>query len=81
MNRRVRRKPIWASTPEKLRTEVSRVLAGKAKKGTVPPLWDGHAGVRIADMLVGQRSRVQAVNGIVTLTSKQFGACVVGVAG
>src|ERR1700678_1557123 len=33
---------------EKLRTELSRVLAGKAKKGTVPPLWDGHAGERIA---------------------------------
>jgi UDP-N-acetylglucosamine 2-epimerase (non-hydrolysing) len=40
--------------PEKLRTELSRVLGGKAKKGSVPPLWDGHAGERIADVLVGQ---------------------------
>ena len=40
--------------PEKLRTELSRVLAGKAKKGTVPPLWDGRAGERIADILAGQ---------------------------
>jgi UDP-N-acetylglucosamine 2-epimerase (non-hydrolysing) len=39
---------------EKLRRELSRVLAGKAKKGTVPPLWDGHAGERIADILVGR---------------------------
>src|SRR5450755_2989704 len=38
--------------PEKLRMELSRVLTGKAKKGTVPPLWDGHAGDRIADVLV-----------------------------
>jgi len=37
--------------PDKLRSELSQVLAGKAKKGTVPPLWDGHAGERIADLL------------------------------
>jgi len=37
--------------PDKLRTELSRILAGQAKKGTVPPLWDGHAGERIAAVL------------------------------
>ena len=37
--------------PEKLRSELSLVLAGKAKKGTVPPLWDGHTGERIASLL------------------------------
>lgn len=39
--------------PEKLRSELSRVLAGNAKKGTMPPLWDGHAGERIAALLAG----------------------------
>jgi UDP-N-acetylglucosamine 2-epimerase (non-hydrolysing) len=39
--------------PDKLRSELSLVLAGKAKKGTVPPLWDGHAGERIAALLAG----------------------------
>jgi UDP-N-acetylglucosamine 2-epimerase (non-hydrolysing) len=39
---------------EKLRSELSRVLGGQAKKGTVPPLWDGCAGERIADILVGR---------------------------
>jgi UDP-N-acetylglucosamine 2-epimerase (non-hydrolysing) len=39
--------------PEKLRAELSRVLAGKVKKGTVPPLWDGHTGERIASILAG----------------------------
>jgi UDP-N-acetylglucosamine 2-epimerase (non-hydrolysing) len=39
--------------PEKLRFELSRVLAGNAKKGTIPPLWDGHAGERIAALLAG----------------------------
>ena len=39
--------------PDKLRFEFSRVLAGNAKKGTIPPLWDGHAGERIAALLAG----------------------------
>ena len=37
--------------PGKLRSELSRVLAGQAKKGTIPPLWDGHAGDRIAAVI------------------------------
>jgi UDP-N-acetylglucosamine 2-epimerase (non-hydrolysing) len=36
---------------DKLRSELVKVLAGRAKKGTLPPLWDGHAGERIADVL------------------------------
>lgn len=40
--------------PQKLRAELSRVLSGKAKSGSVPPLWDGHAGERIADIVVSQ---------------------------
>jgi UDP-N-acetylglucosamine 2-epimerase (non-hydrolysing) len=39
--------------PDKLRSELSRVLSGNAKKGTIPPLWDGHAGERIAALLAG----------------------------
>ena len=39
--------------PEKLRAELELVLAGKQKKGTIPPLWDGHAGERIAAVLAG----------------------------
>jgi UDP-N-acetylglucosamine 2-epimerase (non-hydrolysing) len=39
---------------DKLRSELSRVLGGDPKKRTVPPLWDGHAGERIADVLVGR---------------------------
>jgi len=35
----------------KLASELSKVLSGRAKKGTIPPLWDGHAGERIADVL------------------------------
>ena len=35
----------------RLASEVSAILAGRAKRGRVPPLWDGHAGERIADAL------------------------------
>jgi UDP-N-acetylglucosamine 2-epimerase (non-hydrolysing) len=39
---------------EKLRSELARVLAGKAKQGSAPPLWDGQASVRIADIVVNK---------------------------
>jgi len=37
--------------PDKLRLELSRVLNGQAKKGIVPPLWDGHTGERVAALV------------------------------
>jgi UDP-N-acetylglucosamine 2-epimerase (non-hydrolysing) len=39
----------------KLRSELSNVLDGRAKAGTTPPLWDGRAGERIADILLNVR--------------------------
>ena len=35
----------------KLHSELAKILEGKAKSGTIPPLWDGHAGERIAEIL------------------------------
>jgi UDP-N-acetylglucosamine 2-epimerase (non-hydrolysing) len=35
----------------KLRSELTKILEGKAKSGVIPPLWDGHAGERIAEIL------------------------------
>jgi UDP-N-acetylglucosamine 2-epimerase (non-hydrolysing) len=35
----------------KLTAEVNSILEGRAKRGAIPPLWDGHAGERIADVL------------------------------
>jgi len=35
-----------------LMAEVSRILRGQGKAGTVPPLWDGRAGERIAEIIV-----------------------------
>jgi UDP-N-acetylglucosamine 2-epimerase (non-hydrolysing) len=37
---------------QKLRAELMRIYDGKAKTGAIPPLWDGHTGDRIADILM-----------------------------
>jgi UDP-N-acetylglucosamine 2-epimerase (non-hydrolysing) len=40
-----------------LKQEVRRVLDGKAKKGSIPPLWDGKASERIANVIMGCGNR------------------------
>lgn len=35
----------------KLRFEISKILDGKGKKGTIPPFWDGLTAERVADVL------------------------------
>jgi UDP-N-acetylglucosamine 2-epimerase (non-hydrolysing) len=37
---------------KRLKEEVSRIMNGDGRKGKVPPLWDGHAAQRIADIIV-----------------------------
>ena len=39
---------------ERLKREVNALLAGEAKVGAVPPLWDGHTAPRIADIIAGE---------------------------
>jgi UDP-N-acetylglucosamine 2-epimerase (non-hydrolysing) len=39
--------------PERTRQEVERILAGERKRGTLPPLWEGRAAARIANILTG----------------------------
>jgi UDP-N-acetylglucosamine 2-epimerase (non-hydrolysing) len=34
-----------------LNSELARILEGKAKQGSIPPLWDGHASERIAQVV------------------------------
>ncbi len=36
---------------EMLKAEARKILEGKGKKGAIPPLWDGKAGSRIADII------------------------------
>jgi UDP-N-acetylglucosamine 2-epimerase (non-hydrolysing) len=40
----------------RLLAEARNILAGNAKRGSVPPLWDGRAGERISDILTGHGS-------------------------
>jgi UDP-N-acetylglucosamine 2-epimerase (non-hydrolysing) len=37
----------------RLSEETKKVLLGRGKKGTIPPLWDGHAAERIAEAIAG----------------------------
>jgi len=39
---------------ERLRVEVLRILEGKTKRGQIPPLWDGHAAERIAEIITAR---------------------------
>lgn len=38
----------------RLKREVRSILAGETRKGTLPPLWDGHAGQRIAEIIASK---------------------------
>jgi UDP-N-acetylglucosamine 2-epimerase (non-hydrolysing) len=40
-----------------LRRELARILKGEAKPGRIPPLWDGHTGERIAQIITGSHVR------------------------
>jgi UDP-N-acetylglucosamine 2-epimerase (non-hydrolysing) len=41
----------------RLAQEVERILEGEGKKGKIPPLWDGHAAERIAEVITGWGNR------------------------
>jgi UDP-N-acetylglucosamine 2-epimerase (non-hydrolysing) len=43
---------LLGRNPARMRPEVMRVLRGERKSATVPPLWDGHAGERIGDIVI-----------------------------
>lgn len=46
---------VIGSDPARLEREAHAILDGGTAKGQIPPLWDGHAGERIAELL---RSRI-----------------------
>ena len=46
---------------QKLGSELAKILAGKAKPGRIPPLWDGYAGERIAEVLTCENVTKRAV--------------------
>ncbi len=40
---------------ERLKTEAKKILSGNGKSGSIPPLWDGKAGERIADVILNSK--------------------------
>ncbi len=42
---------LIGSDNRKLHFELAKIIEGKAKSGSIPPLWDGRAGDRIAEIL------------------------------
>jgi UDP-N-acetylglucosamine 2-epimerase (non-hydrolysing) len=42
---------LIGSDNRKLHSELLKILEGKGKSGAIPPLWDGHAGERIAEII------------------------------
>jgi UDP-N-acetylglucosamine 2-epimerase (non-hydrolysing) len=44
---------LAGTNPEAIRSIAREVLSGKAKKGSLPPFWDGKAAERIAEILLG----------------------------
>ena len=45
---------IGQNTEHALRHEIAQCLAGAQKLGQIPPLWDGHASERIAEILLAR---------------------------
>ena len=45
---------LVGTDPAAILATSAEILSGRGKKGTVPPLWDGHAAERIADILLRQ---------------------------
>jgi UDP-N-acetylglucosamine 2-epimerase (non-hydrolysing) len=43
--------------PVRLRHELDKILRGEKKRGVIPPLWDGLASERIADILTNSESK------------------------
>ncbi len=43
---------VVGTDPDRIVTEVERILEGAGKSGRIPELWDGHAADRIADVLL-----------------------------
>ncbi len=44
--------------PVTVHRQMVKILNGEAKKGVIPPLWDGHAAERIAEILYRQYSNI-----------------------
>jgi UDP-N-acetylglucosamine 2-epimerase (non-hydrolysing) len=44
---------LLGSDPKALPSAMDLLFSGKWKRGAIPDLWDGHAGKRIVEILIG----------------------------
>jgi len=42
---------LLGTNPDAIAPAMQTLLSGNWKKGTIPPLWDGHTAVRIIDII------------------------------
>jgi UDP-N-acetylglucosamine 2-epimerase (non-hydrolysing) len=42
---------LIGTNPDHIKPALDKLFAGQWKKGSIPPLWDGHAADRIVDVL------------------------------
>lgn len=48
---------LIGTNPANIRPAMDKLFAGRWKKGTIPEKWDGHAAVRIVDVLIQKKIR------------------------
>lgn len=44
---------LIGTNPDNIKPALDTLFAGQWKKGSIPPLWDGHAAERIVEIMVG----------------------------
>jgi len=52
---------LTGTDPDRILSAANEILTGNAKKGAIPPFWDGKAAVRIADVFLGLLDEVPAM--------------------
>jgi UDP-N-acetylglucosamine 2-epimerase (non-hydrolysing) len=68
---------VTGSAPERVLAGVEDVLSGRYKRGSIPPLWDGQAGMRSAAALwarFGERVALPEMHGRLALSAAAGGA-------
>jgi UDP-N-acetylglucosamine 2-epimerase (non-hydrolysing) len=54
---------LTGTDPEAVRDAAGEILSGRARKGAIPPMWDGKAACRIADAFLRVATEMRANNG------------------
>jgi len=64
---------LAGTDPAAILAASAEILSGRGKKGTVPPLWDGHSAERIVDILLQELAR--PARGIAPRVDRKHNRC------